>query len=275
MSSFTRSQAVRDRVPVRVDRRGGRVPCCSCAPGRRSACPRGPSNTARRTRPGAQPCPRRRTAPSSGCDASTRNKRRAACPVPMSSSIGTSERRRTSSTSSASWIARPEVGDVRVEDETPTVPCRCSRAARRRAAVSVALASAPPTAGSNAYTRPDPAAAVHVLGQRARVLSRDRRDDGGAGDPSSTPRTARPPRAKGRSRAAPRAAAPRRPRGRRARAAPPGRSRGGSARPRGAAPLLDGDLGQARDRGDMQELERVRGRLVLADQQHRAELLVA
>ena len=83
---------------------------------------------------------------------------------------------------------------------------------------------------------PRPAAAVHVLRQRARVLPRDRRDDVPRAIARTAPRTAPPRRARGRSRAAPRAAAPRRPRGRRARAAPPGRSRAGSARPRAAPP---------------------------------------
>ena len=76
------------------------------------------------------------------------------------------------------------------------------------------------------------ARAVHVLGQRARVLPRDRGDD--------VPRAVRAQlgaqhddaRATGRSRAVRRGARPRAGRGRAATAAPPGTSRAGSARPR-------------------------------------------
>ena len=127
--------------------------------------------------------------------------------------------------------------------------------------------------GQQRVHAPRPAAAVHVLGQRARVLPRDRRHD--------VPRAVRRELRAQRDRAAREVAAE--PGG------PPQHLVGlevvASAQllqeraaqvlldlqPR----LLDGDLGQARDRRDVQELERVGRRLVVAEQQHRAELLVA
>jgi hypothetical protein len=107
-----------------------------------------------------------------------------------------------------------------------------------------------------------------VLGQRARVLARDRRHD--------VPRAVRGQLRAQRHRAA------------REVAAEPGGAPQHVVGVEIVAPaqllqeraaqvlldlqprLLDGDLGQARDRGDVQELERVGGRLLVAEQQHGA-----
>ena len=83
-------------------------------------------------------------------------------------------RRRTSSTSSASWIARASSPGRRRRSRGPTVPWRrrrCGQLARARRA-SRSGASSPP---DGRQQRVD--AVLHVLRQRARVVAGDRRDD--------------------------------------------------------------------------------------------------
>ena len=113
------------------------------------------------------------------------------------------------------------------------MPWRCSRAASRRAAASVASGRLVAAGGrqqrvdARRVARPAPCA-----GRARPGAPRRSSPPRGAGGPWSARRTGRPPRARGRSPAAPRAARPRAGRARRAwRAAPPGRSRAGSARP--------------------------------------------
>ena len=113
--------------------------------------------------------------------------------------------------------------------ESPTVPWRCSRVGQRARARRASPRARRRRRGGQ--QRVDARRAVHVLGERARVLAGDRRDDVaravgrqlGAEHDGAAREVAAQPRRRG---ARPRAA-----RGPAARAGPPGTSRAGSARP--------------------------------------------
>ena len=263
-------EPVRDRVPVGVDRRGGRVHVAVALQVRATAS----RQVGRVLRvvgdQRARPCPRRTSAPPRGARrARGRAGGRCRCRCPRRSGRRSGAGRRARARPPGS----PGRGRPRRRRTTTRRRSRAAAAARPAGAPRPASPRRPPRRRPAAARRRGRSAAVHVLGQRARVLARDRRHD--------VPRAVR-----GQLRAQRHGAA-------REIAAEPGGAPQHVVGLEVVAPaqllqeraaqvlldlqprLFDGDLGQARDGGDVQELERVGSRLVVAEQQHGAQLLVA